>query len=62
MKSRTRDEASPSFGGYMIRDLNRNTIEAGDQPFVFSLTLDGVERWLRALDLIEDPDELVDRA
>ena len=44
-KSRLRRrESSEDYGGYMIVDATRNTIEAGEK---FDLSLDEVERWVR---------------
>ncbi len=44
-KSRLRSrESSEDYGGYMIVDATRNTIEAGEK---FDLSLDDVERWVR---------------
>ena len=44
-KSRLRSrESSEDYGGYMIVDATRNTIEAGEK---FDLSLDEVERWVR---------------
>ena len=42
-KSRLRSrESSEDYGGYMIVDVTRNTIEAGEK---FDLSLDDAERW-----------------
>ncbi len=46
-KSRLRSrESSEDYGGYMIVDAARNTIEAGEK---FDLSLDDVERWVSDL-------------
>ena len=44
-KARRRDPRAYDFGGYMLVDFN-NVVVAGNKPMVFSLDLDGVEKFL----------------
>jgi hypothetical protein len=53
-KSRTRNERSPSFGGYMLLDARSGAVVAGGHPFEFSMSLDDVEEHFRRIGLIDD--------
>jgi hypothetical protein len=46
-KSRYRNPDLYEYGGYMIVDADNNSIVAGGAPHAYSLSLDGVEAFLR---------------
>lgn len=47
-KSKRRDPHASDYGGYMLVDIETNSILAGGSPHPYFLDLDGVEVWLTA--------------
>ena len=45
-KNRCRDPKIPSFGGYLLIDVDSDLVAIGDSPFPYSATLDDVENYL----------------
>jgi hypothetical protein len=45
-KNRCRDPKIPSFGGYLLIDLESDLVAVGDSPFPYSASLDDIEEYL----------------
>jgi hypothetical protein len=46
-KSRRRKPDSPGFGGYMLFDVDTNSVLVGNDGFAYSATLEEIERYLK---------------